>query len=83
MLEILPQVPCWKERVDQMTLLVRGARSTVSCGYWSESLHQGRGGFLPARWKPGRLQVGQNEDHAFEMLSGQRGKLVLVCLPEM
>ena len=48
MLEILPQVRCWKERVDQMTLLVGGARSTVSCGYWSEPLHQGRGGvYLP------------------------------------
>ena len=48
MLEILPQVRWWKERVDQMTLLVGGARSTVSCGYWSEPLHQGRGGvYLP------------------------------------
>ena len=83
MLEILSQVLCWKERVDQMSLLVGGARSTASCGYWSEPLHQGAGPGLPARWKPGRLQVGQNEDHAFEMLSGQRGKLVLVCLPEM
>ena len=64
MLEILPQVRWWKERVDQMTLLVGDARSTASCGHWSESLHQGRGGFLPARWKPGRFQVGQNENHA-------------------
>ena len=34
MLEILPQVPCWKERVDQMTLLVgdAGLLSVVGTG---------------------------------------------------
>ena len=59
-----------------------GGRRPVYCQLWvlEWTITPGARRGLPARWKPGRLQVGQNEDHAFEMLSGQRGKSVLVCL---
>ena len=65
-----------------MTLLVGDARSTASCGHWSESLPQGGGGFLPARWKPGRFQVGQNENHAPSKYCQAR-EGICISVPEM
>ena len=43
MLEILPQVPCWKERVDQMTLLVGDAGLLSVVGTGVNHYTRGRG----------------------------------------
>ena len=80
MLEILSQVRCWKERVDQITLLVGDARSTASGGHWSESLHKGRGGvYLPGENLAAFKWVKMKTTHPRNIIKPER-ESVLVCL---